>query len=89
MPLVFLDDALLSFDVPLLQVRPDVGYLRPAVVYVVAGLGDVDLEEGCQSFLCMPEVMEHVSQGCGWLVVLSVGLLLKTAGGGGRVHGFE
>ena len=33
--LVFLGDALLSVDVPLLQIRPDVGYLCSAVVYVV------------------------------------------------------
>ena len=88
-PLVFFGDALLSVDVPLLQVRPDVGYLRPAVVYVVAGLGVVAVEEGCQSFLRMPEVMEHVSQGCGWLVLLSLGLLLETAGDGSCAHGFE
>ena len=31
--LVFLGDALLSVDVPLLQVRPNVGYLRSAVVW--------------------------------------------------------
>ena len=38
---VILGDVLLSWDVPLLQVRPDVGYLRCAVVYVVAGLWGV------------------------------------------------
>ena len=40
-PLVSLGDALLPVDVPPLQVCPDVGYLRPAVVYLVAGLGGV------------------------------------------------
>ena len=33
-PFVFLGDVLLPVDVPLLQVCPDVGYLRPAVVYL-------------------------------------------------------
>ena len=88
-PLVFFGDALLSVDVPLLQVRPDVGYLRPAVVYVVAVLRRVGVEEGCQSLLRMPEFMQPVSQGCGWLVVLTVGLLLETAGDSGRAHGCE
>ena len=37
-PLVFLGDALFSVDVSLLQVRPDVDYLRSAVVYLVAAL---------------------------------------------------
>ena len=87
--LVILGDALLSVDVRLLRVRPDVGYSRPAVVYVVAGLWGVGLEEGCPLLLRMPEVMEHVSQGCGGLVVLSVGLLLETAGDSGRAHGRE
>ena len=32
-PLVFLGDALLPVDVPLLQVWPAVGYLRPAVIW--------------------------------------------------------
>ena len=59
-PLVFLGDALLPVDVPLLQVCPDVGYLRPAVVDVSAGLGCVCVEEGRQLLLPMPEVMEHV-----------------------------
>ena len=59
-PFVFLNDALLPVDVPLLQVCPDVGYLRPAVVDVAAGLGGVGVEEGPQLLLRMPEVMEHV-----------------------------
>ena len=88
-PPVFLGDALLSVDEPLLQVRPDVAYLCPAVVYVVANWGAVGLEEDCQSLLCMREVMEHVSQGCGWLDVHSVWLLLETAGDGGRACGCE
>ena len=62
--LLFLGDALLSVDVPLLQVRRDVSFLRPAVVYVVAGRGGVGVEKGCQSSLCVQEVMEHVFQGC-------------------------
>ena len=57
---VLLGDALLPVDVPLLQVRPGVCYLCPAVVYVAAGLPGVDVEEGCQSLLRIPEVMEHV-----------------------------
>ena len=88
-PFVLLGDALLRVDVPLLQVRPDVGYLCPAVVYVAAGLWGVDVEEGRQLLLRMPEVMEHVPYGRGWLVVLSVGLLLETAGDGGCAHGCE
>ena len=40
-PFVLLGDALLPVDVPLLQVRPDVGYLRPAVVDVAACLRGV------------------------------------------------
>ena len=59
-PFVFLGDALLPVDVPPLQVCPDVGYLRPAVVYLAAGFGAVGVEEGRQLLLCMPEVMEHV-----------------------------
>ena len=59
-PFVFLGDALLPVDVPLLQVCPDVGYLCPAVVYLAAGLGGVGVEEGHQLLLRMPEVMEHV-----------------------------
>ena len=35
-PFVLLGDALLPVDVPLLQVCPDLGYLRPAVVDVAA-----------------------------------------------------
>ena len=45
-PFVFLGDALLPVDVPPLQVRPDLGYVCPAVVYLVAGLGGVGVEEG-------------------------------------------
>ena len=59
-PFVLLGDALLPVDVPLLQVRPDVGYLCPAVVYVAAGLRGVDFEEGRQLLLRLPEVREHV-----------------------------
>ena len=88
-PLVLLGDARLPVDVPLLQVRPDVGYLCSAVVYVATGLQGVGLEEGRQLLLSMPEVMEHVSQGCGWLVLLSVGVLLEAAGDSGWVHGCE
>ena len=44
-PLVFLGDALMPVDVPPLQVCPGVGYLRPAVVYLAAGLGGVGVEE--------------------------------------------
>ena len=39
--------------------------------------------------LCMPEGMEHISQGRGWLVVLSLKLLLEAAGDGGRACGRE
>ena len=59
-PLVFLGDAMLPVDVQPLQVCPGVGYLRPAVVYLSAGLGGVGVEEGRQLLLRMPEVMEHV-----------------------------
>ena len=59
-PFMFLRDALLPVEVPPLQFCPDVGYLRPAVVYLAAGLGGVDVEEGRQLLLRMPEVMEHV-----------------------------
>ena len=59
-PFVFLGDALLPVDVPPLQVCPDVGYLRPAVVYLTAGLGAVSVEESRQLLLRIPEVMEHV-----------------------------
>ena len=72
-PFMLLGDGLLPADVPLLQVCPDVGYLRPAVVDVAAGLGGVGVEEGRQLLLCMPEVMEHVPQGPGRSVVLSCG----------------
>ena len=87
--LVFWGDALLSVAVPLLQVRPDVGYLCSAVVYVVAGLRCGGEEEGCQLLLRMPQGMEHITQGCGWLVVLSLGLLQEAAGNSGRAHGCE
>ena len=46
--LVFLGHALMYMGVPLLQFCPDVGYLVSAVVYVVAGLWGVGVEEGCQ-----------------------------------------
>ena len=59
-PFVLLGDALLRVDVPLRQVRPDVGYLRPAVVDVAAGRGGVGVEEDRQLFLRTQEVMEHV-----------------------------
>ena len=88
-PLVFLGDALLPVDVPPLQVCPGVGYLRPAVVYLAAGLGGVGVEEGRQLLLCMPEVMEHVPQSPWWSVVVSVGVLLEAAGDGRRAHGCE
>ena len=61
--LMFLGDALLSMGVPLLQVRPDVGYLLSAVLNVVAGLWGVCVEEGRQVLLRMPEGMEHIPQG--------------------------
>ena len=86
---VLLGDALLPVDVPLLQVCPDVGYLRSAVVDVAAGFGGVGVEEGRQLVLRMPEVMEYVPPGCGRSVVLSVGVLLETAGDGGCAHGCE
>ena len=88
-PFVLLGDALLPVDVPLFQVRPVAGYLRPAVVDMVAGSGGVGVEEGRQLLLRMPEVMEHVPQGRGWPVVLSVGVLLESAGDGGCAHGCE
>ena len=59
-PFVLLGDALFPVDVPLLQVCPDVGYLRPALVDVSAGFRGVGVEEGLQLLLRMPEVMEHV-----------------------------
>ena len=43
-PFVLLGDALLPVDVPLMQVCPDAGYLRPAVVDVAVGLGVVGVE---------------------------------------------
>ena len=88
-PFVFLGDVLLPVDVPLLQVCPNAGYLRPAVVDVSAGLGGVGVEEGRQLWLRMPEVIEHVPWGRWWSVVFSVGLLLEAAGDGGRAHGCE
>ena len=88
-PFVLLGDALLPVDMPLLQVCPDVGYLRPAVVDVAAGLGGVSVEEGRQLLLRMPEVMEHVPQDRGRSVVVSVGVLLETAGNGACAHGRE
>ena len=88
-PFMLLGDALLPVDVPLLQVCPDVGYLRSAVVDVAAGLGGVGVEEGRQLLLHMPEVMEDVPQGRGRSVVVSVGVLLETAGNGGCAHSRE
>ena len=43
-PFRLLGDALFPVDVPLLQVCPDVGYLRPAVVDMSAGLGGVGVD---------------------------------------------
>ena len=88
-PLVFLGDALLPVDVPTLQVCPGAGYLRPAVVYLAAGLGGVGVEEGRQLLLRMPEVSENVPEGRGWSVVVSVGVLLEAAGDSSRAHGCE
>ena len=88
-PFVLLGDALLPVDVPVLQVRPDTGYLRHAVVDVAAGLGGVDVEEGRQLLLRMEEVMGDVPQGRGWPVILSLGVLLETAIDGGCAHGCE
>ena len=66
-PLVLFGDSRLPVDVPLLRVRPDVGYLPPAVVYVAASLQGVSVEEGRQLLLHLPEVMEHVSRAMsGW-----------------------
>ena len=59
------------------------------VVDVAAGLRGVGVEEGRQLLLRMPEVMGHFSQGRGRSVVLSVGVLLETAGDGGCAHGCE
>ena len=69
--LVFLGDVLLSADVPLLQVRPDVGYLRSAVLCVVACLCGVNLDEGRQVLLRMPEGMEHIPRAVGVRLSLS------------------
>ena len=87
--LVLLSDALLSVDVPLLQVRPNVGYLCSAVMYVITGFGAVGFKEGRQVLLHMPEGMELIPHGCGWLVVLSLGLLFGAAGDGCHAHGCE
>ena len=65
------------------------GYLRSARLCVAAGLQGVGVEKGRQLLLCMPEVMEHVSQGSEWLVLLSLGVLLEAAGVGGCAHGCE
>ena len=54
-PFVFLGDALLPVDVPLLQVCPDVGYLCPAVVYLAAGFG------GCRCGGGSPVVASHAT----------------------------
>ena len=72
-----------------LQVSPDGGYLRSAVVYVVLGSWCVGVEEEFQVLLYMPEGMEHIPQGRVSLVVLSLGLLLEAAGDSGRAHGCE
>ena len=80
---------LLSVDVPLLQILPDVGYLPSAVVYVMASLRSIGVEEGSQWLLRMPEGMEHICQGCGCLVFLGLQLLLKAAGHSGCAHGCE
>ena len=88
-PLVLLGDALLPVDMLLLQVRPDVGYLLSAVVYVATGLQGVGVEKGRQLLVCMPVVTEHVSLGCGWHVVLSVGVFLEAAANSGCAHGCE
>ena len=65
---VLLGNALSPVDVRLLQVCPDAGFLRPAVLYVAADLRGVSMEEGRQLLLRMPEVMEYASQGRGRLV---------------------
>ena len=88
-PPVLLGDALLSVDVQLLQVCPDVGYLRSAVVYVAARLQGVRVGKGRQLLLRMRKIREHVFEGCGWLGVLSVGLVFQAAGYGSCAHGCE
>ena len=88
-PFVFLGDALLPVDVPPLQVRPDLGYVCPAVVYLAAGFGGCRCGGGLPVVASHAEVMEHVPQGRGWLVVVCVGVLLEAAGDGGRAHGCE
>ena len=60
LPFLLLGDALLPVDVPLLQVCPDDGYLRPAVLDVSAGLGAVGVEEGHSLLLRIPGVIKHV-----------------------------
>ena len=85
--LMLLGDALLFAYVPLPQVRPDIGYLRSAVMYVVKGLWGVGVEDSRQVLLRMPESMEHIRQGHGWLVPLSPGLLLEAADERGRTQG--
>ena len=87
--LMFLGDWLLSVGVPLLHVYLDVGYLLSAVLYEVAGLWAVCVEEVLQVLLRNAKGMEHMCQGCRCLVVLSLGLLLEAAGNGGRAHGSE
>ena len=88
-PFMLLGDALLPVDVPLLQVCPDVGHPRPAVVYVAAGSQYVGVEEGPKLLFCIPEVMEGVPKGRGRSVVLSLGALPETADDGGCAHGCE
>ena len=65
----------------------DVPLVRPSSCNVKGGIPSSPRH--LPTYLRMPEFMEHVSQGCGWLVVLSVGLLLETAGDSGRAHGCE
>ena len=37
----------------------------------------------------VPEGMEHILQGCGWLVVITLGLLLEAADDCGHLHGCD
>ena len=69
--LTFLGAALLSVGVPLPQVCPDVGYLLSAVLYMVAGLWGVSVDERHGVLLRISEGMEHFPQGRGCLIVLS------------------